>query len=109
MRKDDGDAEYRRLLEPLSQLGYVSQGSAVERAPGQAGSRYLWTRKVKAKTVTVALSKEQYLWLREAIGNQRKCEQIIAQLQRHSRKVLFGTVPGVSRRKPLSRKVLGLI
>ena len=101
--------EYRRLQHPLAQLGYVSQGSVFERGPGQQGSRYVWTRKVKAKTVTVALSQEQYQWLRQAVANQRQLEKIIRQMQVLSRQTLFETVPGVARRKQLGKKVLGLI
>lgn len=100
---------YRQLQRQLSQLGYVSQGSVFERAPGQQGSRYVWTRKVRAKTVTVALSQEQYLWLSKAVANQRKLEKIVQQMQMLSRQTLFETVPGVVRRKRLGKKVLGLI
>jgi hypothetical protein len=100
---------YRQLQRQLAQLGYISQGSALERAPGQQGSRYVWTRKVRAKTVTVALSREQYLWLCEAVENQRKLTQLVLKMQKLSRQVLFETVPGVTRRKRLGKKVLGLI
>jgi len=100
--------QYRQLQGQLARLGYLSQGSVFERRPGQQGSRYVWTRKVKAKTVTVALSQEQYVWLRQAVANQRKLTKIIQQMQRLSRQMLFETVPGVARRKPLGKKVLGL-
>ncbi len=102
-------AAYRQILDRVVKLGYISQGSVLERRPGQAGSRYVWTRKVRAKTVTVALSEEQYHWLRQAVANQRELDRIVAELQRRSRQVLFETIPGVTRRKRLSKKVLGLI
>ena len=101
--------QYRQLQRRLARLGYLSQGSVFERGPGQQGSRYVWTRKVKAKTVTVALSQDQYDWLRLAVANQRKLEKIIRQMQTLSRQILFETVPGVARRKRLGKKVLGLI
>ena len=101
--------QYHHLQRQLNQLGYISQGSVFERAPGQQGSRYVWTRKVQAKTVTVALSQEQYIWLRKAVASQRKLQRIIEQMQTLSRQVLFDTVPGVVRRKRLGKKVLGLI
>ena len=101
--------QYRQLQRQLSHLGYISQGSVFERAPGQQGSRYVWTRKVRARTVTVALSQEQYLWLRQAVANQRKLQRLVEQMQTLSRQVLFDTVPGVVRRKRLPKKVLGLI
>ncbi|MGD0351403.1 MAG: DUF6788 family protein [Verrucomicrobiota bacterium] len=100
---------YRQLQRQLARLGYVSQGSVFERVPGQQGSRYVWTRKVQAKTVTVALSQEQYHWLKQAVANQRELERIVQQMQRLSRQILFEKVPGVVRRKRLTKKVLGLI
>ena len=101
--------DYRRLQRQLSRVGYISQGSVFERAPDQQGSHYVWTRKVQAKTITVALSKEQYHWLRQAVANQRQLDRIVGQMQKCSRQALFDTVPGVVRRKRLSKKVLGLI
>lgn len=99
---------YRELARQLTQLGLISQGSVFERTPGQQGSRYVWTRKVKAKTVTVALSEEQYYWLKQAVANQRKLTRIMAKMQKLSRKILFENVPGVVRRKQLTKKALGL-
>ena len=99
---------YRQLQRQLARLGYVSQGSVFERAPGQQGSRYVWTRKVRAKTVTVALSQEQYQWLKQAVANQRELERIVEQMQKLSRQILFENVPGVRRRKRLSKNVLGI-
>ena len=100
---------YRQLQRQLARLGYVSHGSVFERTPGQQGSRYVWTRKVRAKTVTVALSQEQYQWLRQAVANQRELERIIERMQTLSRQILFENIPGVVRRKRLGKKVLGLI
>lgn len=109
MKKDACPAPpYRQLQRQLARLGYVSQGSVFQRTPGQQGSRYVWTRKVQAKTVTVALSHEQYQWLRRAVAHQRKLEKIVSRMQALSRQILFATVPGVVRRKRLSKKVLGL-
>ena len=59
--------------------------------------------------MTVALSEEQFQWLSKAVANQRQLERIIGQLQTLSRQILFETVPGVTRRKRLGKKVLGLI
>ena len=100
---------YRQLQRQLARLGYLTQGSVFERAVGQQGSRFVWTRKVKAKTVTVALSQKQFQWLNKAVANQRQLERIVAQMQTLSRQILFETIPGVPRRKRLSKKVLGLI
>ena len=64
---------------------------------------------MRAKTVTVALSEEQYHWLKQAVANQRNLERIVEQMQKLSRRILFENVPGVVRRKRLTKKVLGLI
>jgi len=64
---------YRRLCQRLAQTGWIALGSLVERTrPGQGGPRYQWSRRVGAKTVTIALSAEQFSWLKTAIANQRK-------------------------------------
>ena len=78
-------------------------------AQDKGGAAYPWTRKVKAKTVCVALSKEQYDWLKQAIANWRTVKQILRQMQRLSREELFAAIPGPKRRKKLSKKVLGLV
>ena len=100
---------YRQLQRQLACLGFLSQGSVFERNPSQQGSRYVWTRKVRGKTVTVALSEQQFHWLRQAVANQRKLDKIVSQMQVLSRAALFSNVPGVTRRKRLSKKVLGTI
>jgi hypothetical protein len=100
---------YQRLRRQLSQIGFVTQGSVFERKLGQQGSRYVWTRKLKAKTVTVALSKEQYQALKKAAQNQRQLDTTVAAMQKLSREILFGNIVGVTRRKRLNKKVLGLI
>ena len=69
---------------------------------------YPWTRKVKGKTVCVALSKEQYEWLKQAIANWRIVQETLRQMQRLSREELFESLPGPKRRKKLSKTVLGL-
>ena len=101
--------EYARLRQRLTQVGWVSEGYVQDRGPGAGGPCYQWTRKVKGKTVSVALSREQYAWLREAIANWREVQQTLKEMQRLSREVLFATVPHPSRRKRLGKKVLGLI
>src|SRR5437879_12725251 len=102
-------AAYERLRTRLAQVGWISEGYVQDRGPGAGGPCYQWTRKIKGKTVSVALSREQYEWLKEAIANSRLVQNTLRQMQRLSRLELFGTVPGPKRRKPLGQKVLGLI
>ena len=100
--------EYERLKATLAQIGWLSEGYVQDRSGGTGGPTYPWTRKVKGKTVCVALSKEQYEWLKAAIANWRTVQATLRQMQRLSRQVLFTTVPGTQRRKRLSKKILGL-
>jgi len=101
--------EYARLRAQLAHIGWISQGYVQDRGPGAGGPCYPWTRKVQGKTVCVALSKEQYEWLKHAIANWRAVQNILRQMQRLSREELFESVPGPKRRKQLSKRVLGLI
>jgi cyclopropane fatty-acyl-phospholipid synthase-like methyltransferase len=105
----DPTAAYARLRSHLAEVGWISEGYVQDRGPGAGGPCYQWTRKVKGKTVSVALSREQYEWLREAITNWRTVQQTLREMQRLSRQVLFATVPNPPRRKRLGKKTLGLI
>ena len=102
-------AEYARLKTRLGKVGWISEGYAQNRGPGAGGPCYQWTRKVKGKTASVALSKEQYEWLQSAISNWRAMQRTIKEMQRLARRVLFGTLPHPPRRKKLGKKALGLI
>ena len=103
------EAQYARLRAHLTKVGWISQGYVQNRGPGAGGPCYQWTRKVRGKTVSVALSREQYEWLDQAIANWRQVQQTLKEMQRLSRKVLFETVPHPPRRKRLGKRVLGLI
>jgi hypothetical protein len=99
---------YARLQACLAEPGWISEGYVQDRGPGAGGPCYQWTRKVKGKTISVALSREQYQALHAAIANWRIVQATLKQMQRLSRTVLFSTLPGTNRRKRLSKKVLGL-
>jgi len=104
------EREYRRLSRRLAGIGYISQGSVLDRStlrPPRSG--YQWTRKLAQKTVTVALSPEQFEHLRKAIENRRALAKTLAQMEKLSRQILFSTLPDTRRRKPLPKKVLGTL
>jgi cyclopropane fatty-acyl-phospholipid synthase-like methyltransferase len=103
------EAAYETLRRSLANIGWISEGSVQDRGPGAGGPCYQWTRKVRAKTVSVALSREQYEGLREAIQNWRQVQRTLREMQRLSRQVIFRTLPHPPRRKRLGKKVLGLI
>lgn len=102
--------QYQRLCASLAHSGYISQGSVLDRStlsPPRSG--YQWTRKVARKTITVALSPEQFLSLGKAIENRRTLQKTIVKMENLSRHILFATLPDTRRHKPLRKKVLGLI
>ena len=99
--------QYARLRRRLTKIGWISEGYVQNRGPGAGGPCYQWTRKVKGKTLSVALSKEQFDWLEAAIAEWRQVQATLKQMQRLSRRVLFETVPHPPRRKKLSKKALG--
>jgi hypothetical protein len=98
---------YQRLRDQLAQTPWICQGSVVCRpllrqVQGQAvkkGPYYLWTCKVKGKTVCQALSKAQYLLISKAIANNTKLQKIVAQMQNLTLKSILRKVPGVKKRK----------
>ena len=100
--------QYARLRDRLNQVGWISEGYAQDRGPGAGGPCYQWTRKVKGKTVSVALSKEQFQWLQSAIAQWREVQATLKAMQQLSRQVLFETIPHPPRRKRLGKKALGL-
>ena len=101
--------DYAQLARRLASVGWISEGYVQDRGPGAGGPHYQWTRKVRGKTVSVALSREQFEWLQAAIANWRDVQQTLKQMQRLSRKTLFEHLPHPPRRKRLGKKVLGLI
>lgn len=100
--------EYACLCAQLANPGWMSDGSVQDRGATGGSPVYAWTRKVKGKTVCVALSKEQYEWLKQAIANWRALQRTLRQMQRLSREELFESLPNPRRRKRLGKKTLGL-
>lgn len=100
---------YRRLRAQLGEIGWVALGSLVERGePGQGGPRYQWSRRIEGKTVTVALSKEQFDWLQKAIQNQRDTWEILSKMHQLTLDYMWKNIPSTVRRKRLTKKTLGL-
>jgi hypothetical protein len=102
--------QYERLRKSLARIGYVSQGSVLQRSVAASGrSGFQWTRKVAQKTVSVSLSRPQFAAMKQAVANERKLWKTIHQMERVSRQIIFASTPDTQRRKRLSRKDLGLI
>jgi uncharacterized protein DUF6788 len=88
------EQRYKKLLEKVSQLGWIAQGSLMHKPP----KAWRLTRKIKAKTVTTALSKAQADLFTQAIANHRRLEQLTQQMREISQIVLLGSAPGVKKR-----------
>lgn len=103
------ESRYAALREKLGTIGYLSPGSVYRRPEGQPGNRFTWSTKVKAQTVSLALSEEQADWLEAAIAEHRRIKTILAEMHRLSRQIMLAKFPNATRRKPLNKNVLRLI
>jgi len=92
-------ARFEAARAELAQLDWLSEGSVGEGHPGA----WRWTRKVQARTVTVALSPAQAEAFRQAIATHRRLEELIRELRALSQTYLLETIPGPLRRR--SRKI----
>jgi hypothetical protein len=103
------EARYAALRHALAGIGYLSHGSVYRRPAGQSGTRFTWSTKVKAKTVSLALSADQANWLEQAIAEHRRVKTILAEMHRLSRQIMRARFSDTTRRKPLNPIVLRLI
>jgi len=100
---------YRQLEQAANGQPWVVQGSVNVVAPRSPGGKvtYTWTRKVRAKTATVALSETQAQAFLAAIEANRRLEEAFTHLREVSQTALLDSLPGVSRRRSdLPRKRL---
>jgi len=88
------EQRYHTLKSQILRLGWVAQGSVSPQPP------HAWrlTRKVKAKTVSLALTADQALLYKEAIANHRLLEEILREMRVISDEVLQKSLPGVQKR-----------
>lgn len=100
-------AAYRRMEQAVVGHPWLVQGSVNVVAPRSPGGNvtYTWTRKIRAKTATVALSQTQAQAFGAAIAANRCLEDALSHLREVSQTALLNNLPGVSRRRAdLSRK-----
>jgi hypothetical protein len=98
---------YQRLQDSLRQTGWLCHGTLVcrpllrriGRRQVKKGPYYLWTCKVKARTLCLALSKAQYQLLAQAIANNRRLQKTVERMQALTLKTILKKVPGVRKRK----------
>jgi hypothetical protein len=70
---------------------------------------FQWTRKIGQKTVTIALSAEQFQAMKQAIQNRRRLRKIVRTMEVLSRQILFATTRDTRRFKPLKIRDLRLV
>jgi hypothetical protein len=87
---------FEHCKEQILALDWLSEGSVTENHPGN----WRWTRKVKAKTVTVALSPAQAEAFRTAIANHRQLEKLTREMRSLSQAFLLQSIQGPTRRRP---------
>jgi Family of unknown function (DUF6788) len=89
------DRRYRKLLDELTQIGYIRSGSLAPRynycgkpncrchgdPPQPHGPYYQWTAKVNGKTVNRRLSADEAEIYQEWINNDRRLRAIIDELR----------------------------
>ena len=88
---------YETLEKKLKALPLLAQGSVFVKEPPPGALRatgsYVWTRKVNNKTVTKALSKEQYEVLKEAIDANREVENTLRKMRTISQDSILKFLP----------------
>ena len=94
-------AAYRTLDRLRRGHPWLVQGSVNDIAPKTPGGNvtYTWTRKVRAKTVTVSLSKQQAAAFRRAISANRDVESALAGLRAASQAALLSHPPNAPKRR----------
>ena len=93
-------ARFERCKQELGGLDWLSEGSVSENHPGT----WRWTRKVRAKTVMIALSAVQAEAFAKAIANHRRLEALIQEMRALSQQYLLEAIAGPPRRGP--RKIV---
>jgi hypothetical protein len=100
-------ARYEKYTHSLTDIGLICQGSVIKRNDvRQRGAKtktygpyYLWTRKLRGKTLSIALSQQQYSALKEAIANENKLNKTLAEMRALAEEIIFANTPGVKKRK----------
>ena len=97
----DLKAAYRTLDRAVRRQPWLVQGSVNVVAPKSpaASVTFTWTRKVRAKTTTVALSQKQAVAFRRAIAANRQIEEALSRLRQASQAALLTQVPGVTKQR----------
>ena len=100
---------YQAWTAQLGGAGWICQGTVVSRSLRRRvqgrwvdkGPYYMWTCKVAGKTVCQAISRDQYLVLKQVIWANRRIERTLDRMRVLTLKTILKTLPGVKSRKSL--------
>jgi hypothetical protein len=81
-------------------LEWITNGSVTPNHPGN----WRWTRKVNARTVSVALSADQAELFKKAIAEHRRLEAILSEMRLITQEILLKSAPRPPK-KPRTRNV----
>lgn len=95
----DGDP-YQEMVEILQGKPDIVLGTVAAKVPSSptANITYVWTRKIRAKTVSKALSKSQYDAFQKAIETHRKIDSRLKQIRETSARNIIESIPGVRKK-----------
>ena len=79
------EARYRALSSKLSSFETLSQGSVMSQPP----KAWMWTRKVRGKTITRGLTHEKAHKMKLAIANHRTMDKIIDEMREITQKLIL--------------------
>lgn len=89
--------EYHRLQKQLSNLPLLAQGNVFAAEPHpkapRASTHYKWTRKVRGKTVSETLSKEQFEAFQEAIEANSRVEKTLRNMRHIAQQAILCALP----------------
>jgi hypothetical protein len=89
--------EYLRLQKQLRNVPLLAQGNVFATEPPpqapRARTHYKWTRKLRGKTVSETLSKEQYEAFKTAIAANRRIEDVLNRIRTISQDSILKTLP----------------
>ena len=99
-------AEYRDLQKRLRHVPLLAQGNVFATEPHpkapRASTHYKWTRKLRGKTVSETLSKEQFEAFKEAIEANRLVEHSLKRMRQIAQDAMLRALPDSPRKR--SRK-----
>lgn len=77
--------------------------------PAKELMELMWSPRAGGKTVTIAVSEEQFAWMKKAIANPREDWEVLLRTQQLSAEYILQNLPNPPRRKRVSKKRFGLV